>query len=115
MTGSRLRPRQWWIDLTLGVRLAVGGGRAGWGRLALTAIGVGLGVTVLLTATSFSHMLQERDDRGYARAVPIGGSAMIPGVDRVYAAMREAQFNDREIDGVIVQKTGPNAPLPPTP
>jgi hypothetical protein len=117
VTELRLRPRrrtfQWWIDLALGVRLAVGGGRAAWGRLALTAVGVGLGVTVLLTATSVSHMLQARDDRGYARAVPISDSAKIPGVDPVYAALRETMFNDREFDGVIVQKTGPSAPLPP--
>jgi hypothetical protein len=113
----RLRPRrrtfQWWIDLTLGVRLAVGGGRAGWGRLALTAIGVGLGVTVLLTATSVSHMLQARDDRGYSRAVPLTGQAKIPGVDPVWAAMRDSEFSGRDLEGVIVQKTGPNAPLPP--
>lgn len=97
----------------LGIRLAVGGGRAGWGRLALTAVGVGLGVTVLLAATSVSHMLQARDDRGYARAVPTSESAKIPGVDPVYAALRETTFDDRDFEGVIVQKTGPNAPLPP--
>ncbi|MFC0549194.1 FtsX-like permease family protein [Kutzneria chonburiensis] len=117
MTVLRLRPRrrtwQWWIDLTLGVRLAVGGGRAGWGRLALTAIGVGLGVAVLLTATSVSHMLQARDDHGYGRAVPLAGQAKVAGVDPVYAAMRSSEFNGSDMDGVIVQKTGPNAPLPP--
>lgn len=106
---------QWWNDLMLGVRLAVGGGRAGWGRLALTAIGVGLGVAVLLAATSVSHMLQARDDRGYARGIPHDGSkpTVIPGVDPVYAALRDGQFDGRELNGYIVQKTGPNAPLPP--
>jgi hypothetical protein len=117
VTVLRLRPRrrtfQWWIDLTLGMRLAVGGGRAGWGRLALTAVGVGLGVTVLLTATSVSHMLQARDDHGSERAVPFTGQAKVSGVDPVWAAMRETEFNGVEFDGVIVQKTGPNAPLPP--
>jgi len=117
VTVLRLRPRrrirQWWIDLTLGVRLAVGGGRGGWGRLALTAIGVGLGVAVLLAATSVSHMFQARDDHGSARAVPLSGQATIAGVDPVYAALRSSEFNGAEVDGVIVQKTGPNAPLPP--
>ena len=37
----------------------------------------------------------------------------VAGVDPVYAAMRESEFNGSEVDGVIVQKTGPNAPLPP--
>ena len=121
MTDLRLRPRrsllsrvvQWWRDLALGVRLAVSGGRAGWGRLALTAIGVGLGVTVLLAATSVGHMLQARDDHGYARAVPLGDTAKQPGIDPVYAAQRDSSFGDRDIAGVIVQKTGPHTPLPP--
>jgi hypothetical protein len=113
VTELRHRPFQWWTDLMLGVRLAVSGGRAGWGRLALTAIGVGLGVTVLLAATSVSPMLQAREDRGYARAVPIEDTAAVPGIDPVYAAQRESQFDDRDLTGVIVQKTGPNAPLPP--
>jgi hypothetical protein len=107
--------RQWHSDLMLGVRLAIGGGRAGWARLALTAVGVGLGVAVLLAATSVSHLLQTRDDRGYARGIPSGGlnSPAIPGVDPVYAAMRQGQFEGRNFTGLIVQKTGPNAPLPP--
>ena|SRR5882757_6124769 len=79
---------RWRCDLMLGVRLAVGGGRAGWGRLALTAVGVGLGVTVLLAATSVSHILQAHDDRGYARGIPNDDAKPIavPGIDRVYAA-----------------------------
>lgn len=123
MTQLRLRPRRnlpsrmhlWWSDLRLGVRLAVGGGRAGWGRLALTAIGVGMGVAVLLAATSVSHMLQARDDRGSARGIPHDGltPTAIPGIDPVYAALRTGQFDGRELSGYLVQKTGPNAPLPP--
>ncbi|MFI9382841.1 FtsX-like permease family protein [Kutzneria sp. NPDC052558] len=99
----------------LGARLAIGGGRAGWGRLALTAVGVGLGAAVLLAATSVSHMLQARDDRGYARGIPSGElkSPALLGVDPVYAAMRQSQFDGRNLTGLIVQKTGPNAPLPP--
>lgn len=106
---------QWWNDLMLGVRLAVSGGRAGWGRLALTAVGVGVGVTVLLTATSVNHMLQARDDRGYARGIPHDDlkPTAIPGVDPVYVAQREGLFGGRDLSGFVVQKTGPNAPLPP--
>jgi ABC-type antimicrobial peptide transport system permease subunit len=113
-----VRMFRWWQDLMLGVRLAVSGGRAGWGRLALTAVGVGLGVTVLLAATSIGTMLQARDDRGYARSISNGDpnqakQTPVAGVDPVYAAQRTDQFVGRDITGYIVQKTGPNAPLPP--
>ncbi|GAA3430800.1 FtsX-like permease family protein [Kutzneria kofuensis] len=124
MTELRPRPQRslinrafrWWGDLMLGVRLAIGGGRAGWGRLALTAIGVGMGVTVLLAATSVSHILQARDDRGYERGIPRDDTEKqpaVPGTDPVYAASRYSMFADHDLAGVIVQKTGPNAPLPP--
>ncbi|MFC0439568.1 FtsX-like permease family protein [Kutzneria buriramensis] len=113
-----VRMFRWWQDLMLGIRLAVSGGRAGWGRLALTAIGVGLGVTVLLAATSVGNMLQARDDRGYARSISNGDpnqarQTPVAGVDPVYAAQRTDQFAGRDITGYIVQKTGPNAPLAP--
>jgi ABC-type antimicrobial peptide transport system permease subunit len=105
---------RWWNDLVLGVRLAVSGGRAGWGRLALTAIGVGMGVAVLLAATSVNHMMQSRDDRGYARAVASGVSgSSTTAVDPVYVAQRNSEFQGRDISGYVVQKTGPRPPLPP--
>lgn len=112
------RMLRWWHDLGLGTRLAVSGGRAGWARLALTAVGVGLGVTVLLTATSVNHMLQSRDDRGYARAITSAdpnhpAQTPVPGVDPVYAAQRSDEFEGRDISGYVVRKTGPNVPLPP--
>ena len=50
----RQRPAlaQWAADLALGVRLSVSGGRAGWVRLALIAVGIGLGVAMLLVAAA---------------------------------------------------------------
>ena len=39
-------------DLALGVRLAVGGSRKSWARLALQGVGIGLGVALLLFAAS---------------------------------------------------------------
>lgn len=58
----------WLRDLGLGVRFAAGGGREGWVRTVLTAVGVGLGVALLLTAASAPHLLQERSARSQARA-----------------------------------------------
>ncbi|MEV6707011.1 hypothetical protein, partial [Micromonospora wenchangensis] len=37
-------------DLAMGARMAVTGGREGWTRALLTAVGVGIGVAMLLLA-----------------------------------------------------------------
>ncbi len=58
-------------SLGLGIRFALAGGRGGWTRAAMTAVGVGLGVALLLVACSIPHMLGARTDRGTGRAVPI--------------------------------------------
>ncbi|HVT68950.1 MAG TPA: hypothetical protein VHF26_14460, partial [Trebonia sp.] len=60
-------PRQWARDLAMGARFAAGGGREGWIRTALTAVGVGLGVAVLLLAAAVPAMMSARDHREAAR------------------------------------------------
>lgn len=59
----------WIRDLTLGARFAVTGGRRGWTRTILTAIGVGLGVSLLLVAASVPHLIESRDTREADRTV----------------------------------------------
>ncbi|MFE7133980.1 ABC transporter permease [Streptomyces sp. NPDC057638] len=61
--------RGWVRDLALGLRFAVAGGRRGWTRTGLTALGVGLGVAMLLLASSLPGLLENRDDRKAARDV----------------------------------------------
>ncbi len=55
--------RQWARDLGLGVRFALTGGREGWIRALLTAVGVGLGVALLLLTTAVPNLLDGRDRR----------------------------------------------------
>ena len=55
-----------WQDLALGARLAVNGGRAGWLRLTLTAVGIGLCTAVLLLAASLGPALDSRSERAEA-------------------------------------------------
>ncbi|WP_439379856.1 FtsX-like permease family protein [Amycolatopsis lexingtonensis] len=104
--------RRWADDFALGMRLALGGGgvRTAWARLALTAAGVGLGVVVLLAATSLPHMLGARADRSAGRMAVAGAVA---GVDPVYAAERGDEFRGRGLQGYLVQPTGARLPAAP--
>ena len=63
-------------DLRLGLRLALGARRGAWLRLALTALGTGIGVVVLLVAASVPHAVNRNHDRSVAVEVssePIAG------------------------------------------
>ncbi|KAA2255905.1 FtsX-like permease family protein [Solihabitans fulvus] len=84
-------------------------------RLALTAVGVGLGVMVLLAATSVPHMLAGRADRGNARAVHFADepSSPVPGVDAALVTQRNDEFLGRGLQGYLVELTGPAAPHAP--
>ncbi|MEO3977724.1 FtsX-like permease family protein [Streptomyces sp. CAU 1734] len=66
--------RGWARELALGLRFAVTGGRRGWIRTALTAFGVGLGVAMLLVASSIPQLLDNREDRRDARQLAPYGS-----------------------------------------
>ena len=105
--------RRWANDLALGMRLALGGGgaRTALVRLALTAAGVGLGVAVLLTATSVPNLLGARDDRASARVLAPGAPAA--SVDPVYAVTRNDEFRGRGLQGYLVQATGTRMPAAP--
>ncbi|MGH8877865.1 MAG: hypothetical protein ACRD0P_11055, partial [Stackebrandtia sp.] len=51
----------WLADLAMGFRFAVAGGRSGWIRAGLTALGVGLGVAMLLAAASIPTVVASQD------------------------------------------------------
>lgn len=101
----------WFTDLLLGVRLALGGGRTSWVRLALTGAGIGIGVAVLLTASAVPSMLESREQRD-AAATPVLGEPR-PGQDALYERRWFTEFRGRGIDGRFVVATGPGAPVPP--
>src|SRR5690606_21990732 len=62
-----MRPRAWMRELLLGARMALAGGVSGWLRAGLTALGVGLGVALLLLAASVPHAIAARQERTAAR------------------------------------------------
>jgi len=99
-------------DLALGVRLSVGGGRSGWARLALIAVGIGLGVAMLLVAASIPTVLEARTTRADARAVP-WEQELTPGEPTVLAQEVKSSFRDLPVVGQLLQPEGDDAPLPP--
>ncbi|WP_433545916.1 ABC transporter permease [Streptomyces sp. CA-294286] len=100
-------------DLRLGVKFAVNGGREGWTRTLLTAVGVGLGVALLLITSAIPSALAARDHRSYARGEMGGATAEKAGQDTLLITSLPSGFRDRPIEGRLVQPEGPEAPLPP--
>ncbi|WP_406841593.1 FtsX-like permease family protein (plasmid) [Streptomyces sp. AHU1] len=107
-------------DLALGLRLAASGGRDGWLRNALTALGIGLGVTLLLLCSSIPHMLQAHNGRGDARhpsEVSLSGTynGVRKGPDTLVVAAISTEFDGREVDGYLVQPDdlSGHPPVPP--
>ncbi|NKY97030.1 FtsX-like permease family protein [Nocardiopsis alborubida] len=75
---------RWYRDLAMGARLTLNGGWAGWTGTLLTALGVGLGVMVLLLAAAAPSVRAAGQDRMDARApvrleqgAPTGDAAVL--------------------------------------
>ncbi|WP_314221276.1 ABC transporter permease [Streptomyces zaehneri] len=106
--------RQWARDLGLGVRFAFAGGREGWIRAVLTAVGVGLGVAVLLLTTAVPSALSVRHDREQSRLDwPFGSEQPAKGDDTLLIAQADTTFRDKDVRGRLVEPEGARAPLPP--
>ncbi|MFF0159112.1 ABC transporter permease [Streptomyces sp. NPDC005263] len=106
--------RQWWRDLAMGVRFAFAGGREGWVRALLTAVGVGLGVALLLLTTAIPNALAVRHEREGARSDYTNSSGVMPKAnDTLLVADTGTTFRDKDIRGRELEPEGPRAPLPP--
>ncbi|MEE1939265.1 FtsX-like permease family protein [Streptomyces sp. TRM 70361] len=99
-------------DLLMGARFALSGGREGWARTALTAIGVGLGVAVLMIATSVPHMFAARDARTDAREI-YGAAELERSADTALYTLADTDFRGEDIRGRYLQPEGEDPPLPP--
>lgn len=105
---------QWSRDLGMGVRFAFAGGREGWVRAVLTAVGVGLGVAVLLLTTAVPSVLAVRHDREQARLDwPFGDSQPAKADDTLLIAQADTEFRDKDVRGRLLEPEGASAPLPP--
>ena len=106
--------RQGARDLAMGVRFAFTGGREGWVRAVLTAVGVGLGVALLLLTTAIPSALQSRHDRERARNDMTYSSVVKKKSDRtLLVASAETSFRDLDVRGRLLEPEGSRPPMPP--
>lgn len=101
-------------DLLLGAKFALTGGREGWTRTLMTAVGVGLGVALLLATTALPGALSARDARDNARNDYGAGQQEAPAAaDTMLIARTDTVFDGDDIRGRLVQPEGDRAPVPP--
>ncbi|MFB9236927.1 ABC transporter permease [Plantactinospora siamensis] len=100
-------------DLLLGARLAVTGGRDGWTRTVLTALGVGIGVALLLLAAAVPGALSAHGARTDARDNTRFGEPIPRAANTLLVANVDTPFRNRSVRGRIFQAEGPDAPVPP--
>ncbi|GAB2724563.1 ABC transporter permease [Streptomyces bullii] len=106
--------RGWVRDLAMGARFAFAGGREGWIRAVLTAVGVGLGVALLLLTTAIPNALAERHRREEARSDHTYSQQEIPKADDTLIVLdSDTMFRDKDVRGRMLEAEGPRAPLPP--
>ncbi|MGW5278829.1 ABC transporter permease [Streptomyces collinus] len=109
-----MKVRQWSRDLALGARFAFTGGREGWARVLLTAIGVGLGVALLLLTTALPSALAVRHDRDQARLdYTYSREHTAKGDDTLVIADANSTYRGADVRGRLVAPEGPRAPLAP--
>ncbi|RLU80868.1 hypothetical protein CTZ27_34205 [Streptomyces griseocarneus] len=103
----------WLRDLATGARFAFAGGRESWLRTALTAVGVGLGVVLLLIAAAVPEMLDRRATRESGRGVVPVAESVGPRADTLLHQDVETAFRDKPVGGALLRAEGPKAPVPP--
>ncbi|MGW8378770.1 FtsX-like permease family protein [Streptomyces sp. ODS28] len=107
----------WARDLGMGTRFAVTGGRRNVLRTVLTALGVGVGVVVLLLAAALPNMAEGRQARGEA----LLGAEHGKGGPALLMGRADTEFRDfsgeKEISGAVMRPEGKGAgkgvPTPP--
>ncbi|GGK04032.1 membrane protein [Streptomyces camponoticapitis] len=107
--------RAWARDLALGTRFAVSGGREGWTRTALTALGVGLGVALLFAAAAVPRILDAREARSQALDIPSAASQAVGGggTDTFVWADAGTEYRGDPVSGRLLRPEGADAPPPP--
>ncbi|MGW4568039.1 ABC transporter permease [Streptomyces sp. NPDC004561] len=108
-----MNARQWNRDLGMGVRFAFTGGREGWIRVVLTAVGVGLGVALLLLTAAVPNALAVRHDRDAARLDYTYGPNRPKAANTLLISDSDTEYRGAEVRGRMVEPEGPRAPVAP--
>lgn len=108
-----MNARQWGRDLGMGVKFAFTGGREGLIRVVLTAVGVGLGVALLLLTTAIPNALAVRHDRDNAREDYTYSSLGTKAADTLVISDAATTYHGADVRGRLVEPEGPRAPLAP--
>ncbi|SES29292.1 ABC transporter permease [Streptomyces qinglanensis] len=113
------RVREWTRDLAMGAGFAFAG-RQGRLRTLLTAVGVGLGVAMLLLAAAVPSIMSAQESRRDARAVngSVLGNATSTDESRatertLLTAVANTTFHGQDIDGRLLQADGSHPVTPP--
>lgn len=97
----------------MGARFATSGGRQGWLRTLLTAVGVALGVAVLLLAAAVPEIVRSNDSRSEARS----GGFNAGSAERTEYSVLGKDANNRwsgyELYGRLLQAEGSSPATPP--
>ena len=112
---GRARVGDWARDLAMGARFATSGGRQGWVRTLLTAVGVALGVAVLLLAAAVPELVRSLDTREEARS---GGylaetGEIEPSAYTVLSKDANTRYKNEELFGRLLQAEGATPATPP--
>ncbi|MFI0261558.1 ABC transporter permease [Streptomyces sp. NPDC017056] len=102
----------WVRDLVMGMRFAVASGREGWTRTLLTAVGVGLGVALLLGASSVPNLLAARGERSDARMIALEDHAQRSDSSFLFEGIG-TKFRGADVDGFALRPEGSHPALPP--
>ncbi|NGN66958.1 ABC transporter permease [Streptomyces sp. A7024] len=97
----------------MGLAFAFRGGKEGWTRTLLTAVGVGLGVALLLLTTAIPAALQARDQRGNDRSDLQPQQLKHATATSILVGNGDTTFGDDDIHGRLVRPEGAKATPPP--
>jgi hypothetical protein len=108
--------------IRLGLRLTLGGGRQAAPRLAVTAAGVAIGVTLLLVTLAGINAITAQNQRAAwlatgsapARHGSTAAATATPAADPLWWLVSTGRFGTQVIYRVDVAATGPRSPVPPS-
>src|SRR5262245_9433417 len=99
------------MSVRLGIRIAAAGGRPSLARFILVAVGVAVGVVLLLSALTVMPALQGRIDRYAWHRTDAETAATAP--DRALWLPVTDRYAGRKVVRIQVAALGPQPPVPP--